>query len=85
MVDLSDIRFVKRISVGTNNPGHVLAEEEIQQAVNLLNRCLSGPPSGTIIGIEKSFKVLTIGEHQALLQWIVYHVGFPRKPLWLDE
>jgi hypothetical protein len=85
MVDLSDVRFVKRISVGTSNPGHVLAEEEIQKAVNLLNRCLSGPPSGTIIGIEKSFKVLTIGEHQALLQWIVYHVGFPRKPIWLDE
>lgn len=85
MVDLSNVRFVKRISVGTSNPGHVLAEEEIQQAVNLLNRCLSGPPRGTIIGIEKSFKVLTIGEHQALLQWIVYHVGFPRKPIWLDE
>ncbi len=85
MVDLSNVRFVKRISVGTSNPGHVLAEEEIQQAVNLLNRCLSGPPKGTIIGIEKSFKVLTIGEHQALLQWIVYHVGFPRKPIWLDE
>lgn len=85
MVDLSNVRFVKRISVGTSNPGHVLAEEEIQQAVNLLNRCLSGPPGGAIIGIEKSFKVLTIGEHQALLQWIVYHVGFPRKPIWLDE
>jgi hypothetical protein len=84
MVDLSDIRFVKRISVGTSNPGHVLAEEEIQEAVNLLNRCLSGPPKGTIIGIEKSFRVLTMGEHQALLQWIVYHVGFSRKPSWLD-
>ena len=84
MVDLSDIRFVKRISVGTNNPGHVLAEEEIQEAVNLLNRCLNGPPKGIIIGIEKSFRVLTMGEHQALLQWIVYHVGFSRKPSWLD-
>ena len=84
MADLSDVRFVKRISVGTNNPGHVLAEEEIQEAINLLNRCLSGPPKGTIIGIEKSFRVLTMGEHQALLQWIVYHVGFSRKPSWLD-
>jgi hypothetical protein len=85
MVDLSEVRFVKRISVGTSNPGHVLAEQEIQEAVNLLNRCLNGPPKGSIIGIEKSFRVLTIGEHQALLQWIVYHVGFPRKPVWLDE
>lgn len=85
MADLSDVRFVKRISVGTNNPGHVLAEEEIQKAVSLLNRCLRGPPRGTIIGIEKSFRILTVGEHHALLQWIVYHVGFPRKPAWLDE
>jgi hypothetical protein len=85
MADLSDVRFVKRISVGTNNPSHVLAEEEIHEAVNLLNRCLKGPPKGTIIGIEKSFRVLTIGEHQALLQWIVYHIGFPRKPVWLDK
>ncbi len=27
--------------------------------------------------------VFTIGEHQVALQWMVYHVGFPRKPLWL--
>ncbi len=84
MFDLTDIRFVKRISVGTSNPARVLTEEEIQSAVNLLNRCLSGTPRGTIIGIEKSFRVLNIGEHQAVLQWIVYHVGFPRKPAWLD-
>ena len=37
------------------------------------------------VGIEKSFKILNIGEHQAVLQWLVYHVGFTRKPLWLDD
>ncbi len=84
MFDLSDVRYVKRIAVGTSNPSHVLSDEEIEHAVQLLNRCLAGPPRGTIIGIEKSFRILNIGEHQAVLQWIVYHVGFPRKPTWLD-
>lgn len=85
MIDLSDVHYVKRISVGTSDPAHILAEEDIQQAMDLLNRCLTGPPSGKIVSIEKSFKILNIGEHQAVLQWIVYHVGFKRKPLWLDE
>ena len=83
MFDLTDVRFVKRISVGTSDPSQVITEEEIQSAVNLLNRCLSDIPRGKIIGIEKSFKVMNIGEHQVVLQWIVYHVGFPRKPPWI--
>lgn len=84
MADVSDVRFVKRISVGTSDPGHILSEEEIQKAVDLLNNCLSGTPRGKIIAIEKSFKILNVGEHQAVLQWIVYHVGFPRRPAWLE-
>jgi hypothetical protein len=85
MIDLSDVRFVKRISVGTSDPAHILTEEDIQKAMDLLNRCLTGPPKGKIIGIEKSFKILNIGEHQAVLQWIVYHVGFKRKPIGLED
>jgi len=85
MIDLSDVRFIKRISVGTSDPAHILTEEDIQKAMDLLNRCLTGPPKGKIIGIEKSFKILNIGEHQAVLQWIVYHVGFKRKPIGLED
>jgi len=85
MFDLSEVRYVKRITVGNNNPAQVISEEEVQKAMDLLNKCLAGPPAGTIIGIEKSFKILNIGEHQAVLQWIVYHVGFARKPVWLDD
>jgi len=85
MFDLSEVRYVKRITVGNNNPAQVISEEEVQKAMDLLNKCLTGPPAGTIIGIEKSFKILNIGEHQAVLQWIVYHVGFSRKPVWFDD
>lgn len=85
MFDLSEVRYVKRISIGTSNPSQVIAEADIEKAIDLLNKCLSGVPPGKIIGIEKSFKVLNIGEHQAVLQWIVYHIGFARKPHWLED
>jgi hypothetical protein len=29
--------------------------------------------------------VLNIGEHQVVLQCMTYHVGWARKPLWLEE
>ncbi|NOR26519.1 MAG: hypothetical protein GQ542_19440 [Desulforhopalus sp.] len=85
MFDLTDVHFVKRITIGTSDPSKILSEEEVQQTMDLLNKCLNGPPKGTIVGIEKSFKILNIGEHQAVLQWLVYHVGFPRKPAWLED
>lgn len=80
---VSDVRFVKRIVVGNQNPSSMRSEEEIEQAMALLNRCLNDHPRGMIINAEKSFVVLNVGEHQLLLQYIAYHVGFPRKPLWL--
>ncbi len=51
----------------------------------MLNRCLSDSPKGAIIGTEKNFAVLQIGEHQVVMQWLCYHVGFPRKPGWLKD
>ena len=83
MFDLSDVRFVKRIVVGTDDPSHIKSPAEIREAQDLLNRCLGESPKGTIIGIEKSFVVLNIGEHQVVLQWLCYHIGFARKPTWL--
>ena len=85
MFDLSDVHYVKRIVVGTDDPAHIKKPDEIQDAQALLNRCLSETPKGTIIGIEKSFVMLNVGEHQVVLQWLCYHVGFPRKPAWLTE
>lgn len=85
MFDLTDVHYVKRISIGSSNPEVAISEEEIQDAINLLNQCLSGTPKGTILGMEKSFKLLTIGENHAVIQWMVYHVGFPRKPHWLND
>lgn len=81
--DLSCVGFVKRITVGNNNPEKMTTDAEIEKQVNLLNKCLQEYPKGKIIGIERNFFILNIGEHQVIMQYTVYHVGFKRKPDWL--
>lgn len=85
MFDLSEVAFIKRIVVGNDDPNHFRNAEEVEKAVAYLNRCLSEPPKGRIVGSEKSFTVLQLGEHQVVLQWTVYHVGFKRKPIWMND
>jgi len=85
MIDISDVGFVKRIVVGSNNPADIQSEERVAEAMALLNRCLNESPKGKIIGIEKSFSILQVGEHNVVLQWLTYHVGFARRPYWLEE
>lgn len=85
MFDLTEVKYVKRITVGSDNPGRMCTPEEIDAATALLNKCLNDTPKGHILATEKSFAVLQMGEHQVVLQWIVYHVGFPRKPIWLAD
>lgn len=85
MFDVTDIGFVKRIVVGSTDPEKLASEEAVQAEADLLNRCLTETPRGRIIGIEKNFSLLNIGEHQVVLQALVYHVGFARKPHWLAD
>lgn len=81
--DLSTVRFIKRIIIGSDNPVNPTGEADVEAAMELLNRCLSEAPRGVILGVEKNFSLFNLGEHQVVLQWMVYHVGFPRKPDWL--
>lgn len=85
MMDLTDVGYVKRVVVGSNNPADLKSEDQVAQAMALLNRCLTDAPKGKIIGIEKSFSILQIGEHNVVLQWLTYHVGFARKPYWAED
>lgn len=82
---LTNIRFIKRIVVGNDNPQSMRTEAEVQQAMDLVNRCVAASPRGYILNVEKSFGLYNIGEHQIVLQYAVYHIGFERKPLFLDE
>ena len=85
MFDLTDVGYVKRIVVGSTDPEKLTSHEVIQAQTALLNRCLSEPPKGRIVGIEKTFNLLNIGEHQVVLQSLIYHVGFSRRPFWLTD
>lgn len=83
--DMTDISFVKRITIGTSDPAKLRDEGYMEQQTQLLNRCLSEHPKGHIIGQEKNFSIIRLGEQQVVIQSIVYHIGFKRKPMWLGE
>lgn len=80
-VDLSEIKYIKRFVVGNDNPQHMHSNEEINRQLKKLNDALNATPKGKIISTEKNFALLSVNEHQILLEWVVYHVGFNRKPL----
>ena len=82
---LTNMRFIKRIVVGNDDPQNVRSEAEVQSQMDLVNRCLTSTPRGYILNVEKSFGLYNIGEHQVVLQYAVYHVGFERKPMFLDQ
>jgi hypothetical protein len=79
---LAEITFMKRVIIGNNDPANLKSEEYLEGQRNLLNLCLK--QKGRIIGQEKNFAIVNMGEHQIVLQWIVYHIGFKRKPAGLE-
>ena len=83
MFDLTNVGYVKRIVVGSTDPEKLTPDAAVQSQTALLNRCLTETPRGRIVGIEKNFTLLNIGEHQVVLQALIYHLGFARKPHWL--
>lgn len=70
--DVSAVGYVKRVVIGNTDPEKTVNEEDIEKQRQLLNRCLSDSPRGRIIGQEKNFYLLNIGEHQVVMQYIVY-------------
>lgn len=69
--------------MGNDNPEQQPDEAKTQKQLALLNRYLTEVPKGRIIGQEKNFYLLNIGEHQVVMQYTVYQIGFVRKPHWL--
>lgn len=83
--DLSECAYVKRIVVGSVDPQQMPTNEETEAQMALVNRCLTEAPKGKLLGMEKSFAVLRIGEHQVVLEAVAYHIGFKRVPYWLVD
>ena len=84
MLDLTEVSFIKRVVVGSDNPEIIRQPAEIEAAMALVNRCLYEAPKGRLISVERSFSLLNISGHQVVLEWAAYHIGFPRRPAWLD-
>ena len=83
--DLTGVGYIKRISLGNLDVQAAAAEPGNEKAMDLLNRCLEDYPKGRIIGREMSFDVLTTKSgHQVVLEKVTYHVGFARRPAWLE-
>lgn len=82
---LTDIRFVKLVPIGSVNPNNPLSEQTGEEQAALLNRCLNDYPKGMIIGKDISIGRYQLGEHELTMEKITYHVGFVRKPAWLQK
>ena len=83
--DLSEIRYVKLVTVGSVNPNNPLSDESRQAQAELLNRCLNDYPKGRIIGKDITIGRYMIGEHELTMEKVTYHVGFERRPSWETE
>lgn len=81
--DITDIGHVERIIVGSTQPDAIPTPEENQLKIDKLNTYLQTSPRGRIIGTERSFSLVRIGEHQVVLEAVAYHIGFKRKPSWI--
>lgn len=81
---MTDIHYIKLVTVGSINPNNPLSEESRQEQVQLLNRCLTDFPKGIIIGKDISIGRYMVGEHELTMEKVTYHIGFARRPSW-DE
>lgn len=81
-IAMSDIHYVKLVSLGSVNPNNPLSDQSREEQVELLNRCLNDYPKGVILGKDITIGRYMIGEHELDMEKITYHVGFQRKPSW---
>ncbi len=79
-IDLSEVRHIERIKIGSLNPLTGDEEDNHQLKMDKINKLLNGSPKGMLIGKDLSVKVIRIGEHTVMCQQICYHIGFKRKP-----
>lgn len=84
-LDMQSVRYVKNVAVGSVNPNMLLTEEARDGQIALLNKCLNDYPKGVIIGKDITIGRYMLGEHELTMEKTTYHIGFPRKPVWIKE
>lgn len=79
---LTDIHYIKLVTVGSVNPNNPLSDQSREEQAALLNKCLNDYPKGVIVGKDTTIGRYLVGEHELTMEKITYHVGFARKPPW---
>lgn len=82
---LTDIHYVKLVSVGSINPNNPLSDQSKEAQVELLNKCLNSYPKGIIVAKDITIGRYMVGEHELTMEKVTYHIGFERKPPWEEE
>lgn len=82
--DLGQITYLKAVTIGSINPNLPFSDKERDAQVALLNRCLNDFPKGRIIGTDKIVATYMVSDHQFVMEKITYHIGFQRKPMWME-
>lgn len=77
-LDISEVGYVKRYCIGNHDPTNILSNDEIEQQIHKMNTELDGF-KGMILGQEKNFIMFQVNEHQVVMQYIVYHIGYKKK------
>lgn len=82
-INLAEISFVKLVPVGhINKPTSV---KEMNEQMKFLNKCLEELPKGRIIGKNVSTFMFTYEDLPGRYEQVTYHIGWKRKPYWLEE
>jgi hypothetical protein len=85
LFDITTVRFVKHVLVGSLHPYLELTEEQAETQRALLARCLQESPHGHIISQEMHTAIYQIESEKVKRVLTVYHIGFPKRPYWLDD
>lgn len=82
---MNDVKYIERVSIGSVDPNTILSDEKRDEQLTHLNRCLQEFPRGKIIGKDVTIGTFKIGDHQLVTEKTTYHIGFTRRPIWLDD
>ena len=77
-LDVSEVTFIKRYPIGNYDPTNIMTNEEIETKMNCMCKELENN-KGMILGQEKNFIMFQVNEHQVIMQYIVYHIGYRRR------
>ena len=81
---IGEVSYIQRAVVGPVRADQIPTQDELDAQMDFVNRCLS-EGRGQLVGTEKGLTLIHHGDQQIVIQHTVYHIGFKRKPVWLER